>query len=65
MPAFNLKCPKGYGEITFVERYKEHPKGVKEVVCPISSTKDCVECDVIAWEKVGKDGQVTREKGGE
>ena len=64
MSTFNLKCPKGYGEITFVERYKEHPKGVKEVVCPVSSTKDCVDCDVISVSKLGDDGQVKREKSG-
>jgi len=63
MLAFNLKCPKGYGEITFVEREKEHPKGQKEVVCPISSTKDCIDCDVITWAKLGiDDKQVKRAK---
>jgi len=65
MPAFNLKCPKGYGEITFVQREKEHPKGAKEVVCPVSSTKDCVDCDVISMFKLGDDKQAKREKGGE
>ena len=60
MSAFNLKCPKGYREITFVQR--DNPKGAKEVVCPVSSAKDCVECDVIALGKVGADGQVKRVK---
>jgi len=58
MPAFNLKCPKGYGEITFIEREQRTPK-MKVVVCPISSTKDCVDCDVIRWASK-KEGQVTR-----
>lgn len=60
MPASNLKCPKGYGEITFVEREKAHPRGRKEVVCPISSTKDCVDCDVVTVYKLGNDKQVKK-----
>lgn len=61
MSASNLDCPKGYGAITFVERPREKAAGT-EVVCPISSTKDCVDCDVTKRSDRGEDRQVKRVK---
>lgn len=64
MAPFNLDCPKGYGQVTFIERPRDKAAGV-EVVCPISSTKDCVDCDVIKRSARAEDRQVKREGGEE
>ena len=54
MAAYNLKCPKGYGEITFVVWKSGRP------YCPLAGERvhDCTECKVMAFNELDKDKQV-------
>ena len=49
MPGFyyNVNCPKNYGKVTFLNTSKG-------LVCPVSSTHFCFECDVIGFRMLNE-----------
>lgn len=42
--SFNLKCPKGYGEIRFVVVGTTHASAGW---CPVSGKPNCIDCNVV------------------
>jgi hypothetical protein len=55
--SYNVSCPKGYGSIHWVI-----PSSSTTAWCPVSGSKNCVECRAIASSEIGDDCQVKEKK---
>lgn len=55
--SYNISCLKGYGNIHWVI-----PSSSTGAWCPVSGSKNCVECRVIVSNEIGADRQVKEKK---